>query len=255
MSQYFIDKNHIKNDKFSADIEESRHIMKVARQRIGDEIKIFDGQGKRYSAIINLYERQRVSGSIKCELISLNYKTNITLCFAPTKKTAFEEILEHCTETGINCFMPIVTDRTQGYAGCRIKGQRPSGDQVNYGDKWGKKKERFNQILLSASKQSERAFIPALLAPQSFKDIFSDADIVFFAVPDGDSLQDCGVDFKNIKNAKIIIGPEGGFTPEEINFAKTKKAVFIKISKHILKSETAAIVASSLILNASEPSK
>jgi 16S rRNA (uracil1498-N3)-methyltransferase len=239
MSQYFIDKNHIKNDKFSADIEESRHIMKVARHRIGDEIKIFDGQGKRYSAIINLYERQRVSGSIKCELISLNYKTNITLCFAPTKKTAFEEILEHCTETGINCFMPIVTDRTQ----------------VNYGDKWGKKKERFNQILLSASKQSERAFVPTLLAPQSFRDVFSEADIVFFAVPDGDSLQDCGVDFKNIKTAKIIIGPEGGFTSEEIDFAKTKKAIFIKISKHVLRSETAAIVASSLILNAGEPSK
>ena len=252
MSQYFIDKNHIKNDKFTFDIDESRHIMKVARHRIGDEIKIFDGCGKRYSASIDLYEGQRISGAIKSELNSSNYKINITLCFALTKKTAFEEILEHCTETGVSFFMPIITSRVQGYAGCRIKGRCPSGDQANYLDNWTKKKERFNQILLSASKQSERSFIPGLIEPKSFKDVFDGEDIIFFAVQDGDVLQDCKVDFKNIKDAKIIIGPEGGFTLEEIAFAKTKKAVFIKISKHILRSETAAIVASSLILNSAE---
>ncbi|MCK4935996.1 MAG: 16S rRNA (uracil(1498)-N(3))-methyltransferase [Elusimicrobiales bacterium] len=238
MSQYFINKNNIKNDKFEADIDESRHIMKVARHRIGDEIKIFDGRGKRYSAVIDLYERQRVSGSIKSEMASCAYKIKLTLCFAPTKKTAVEEILEHCTETGVSSFMPIITSRTQG--------------RENYSDKWIRKKERFKQILLSASKQSERAFIPELSEPKVFKDVFEGADIVFFALPEGDSLENCKVDFKNIKTAKIIIGPEGGFTPEEIAFAKTKKAVFIKISKHILRSETASIAASSLILNNSE---
>lgn len=236
MSQYFIDKSHIKNDRFIADIDESRHIMKVARHRIGDEIKIFDGCGKRYSASIDLYEGQRISGAIKSELAFLNYKLSITLCFASTKKTAFEEILEHCTETGVSSFIPIITNRTQ----------------ANYLDKWAKKKERFNQILLSASKQSERGFIPDLIEPKFFKDIFDGEDIVFFAVPSGDALQDCKVDFKNIKTAKIIIGPEGGFTPEEIAYAEAKKAVFIRISKHILRSETAAVVASSLILNHSE---
>ncbi|MEA3307439.1 MAG: RsmE family RNA methyltransferase, partial [Elusimicrobiota bacterium] len=103
--------------------------------------------------------------------------------------------------------------------------------------------------ILSASKQSERAFIPNLAEPKNFCDIFEGEDIVFFAVPGGELLQDCGVDFKKIRAAKLIIGPEGGFTPEEIAFAKTKNAVFIKISKHILRSETAAIAASSLILN------
>ena len=183
-------------------------------------------------ATINLYERKRVSGSIKSEIISLAHKTELTLCFAPAQKTAVEEILEHCTETGVTSFMPIVTNRTQG----------------NYLDKWTRKKDRFKQILLSASKQSERAFIPDLLEPKSFREIFDGEGIVFFATPDGDSLGNCQADFKNIETAKVIIGPEGGFTPEEIAFAKSKKAVFIKISRHILRSETAAIAASSLLL-------
>ena len=236
MSQYFINQNNIKKNKFEADADESRHIMKAARHRIGDEIKIFDGLGKRYSAIINSYERQKVSGSIKSELISSGYKIKLTLCFAPAKKTAVEEILEHCTETGVSSFMPIITSRTQG----------------NYPDKRGRAKERFKQILISASKQSQRESIPELLEPKMFRDVFEDEDIVFFALPEGDSLADCKADFKNIKSAKIIIGPEGGFTREEISFAKIKKAIFIKISKHILRSETAAIAASSLILNNSE---
>ncbi|MCG2726300.1 MAG: 16S rRNA (uracil(1498)-N(3))-methyltransferase [Elusimicrobia bacterium] len=236
MPQYFIEQSNIKNNKFEADIEESRHIMKAARHKIGDEIKIFDGFGKRYSAIIDLYERQRVSGSIKSELISSAYRIKLTMCFATAKKTAAEEILEHCTEIGVSSFMPIITARTQ------------ADGQSNYLDKWTRKKERFKQILLSASKQSERAFIPDLLAPKAFKDVFEDEDIVFFALPESDCLENCGADFKNIKRAKIIIGPEGGFTQEEISFAKTKKAFFIKVSKHILRSETAAIVASSFIL-------
>ena len=245
MPQYFINQIAIKNNKFEADIDESRHIMKVARHRIGDEIKIFDGEGKRYLASIDLYERKRVSGSIKSEIIPLIYKTKITLCFAPTQKTAVEEILEHCTETGISSFMPIITDRTQG----RVKISCAPGGRGNYLDKWSRKKERFKQIILSASKQSERAFIPKLLEPQTFEDSFEGETIVFFASPDGDLLKNCKVDFNSLKTAKLIVGPEGGFTPNEIAFAKSKKAVFIKISKHILRSETAAIAASALLLN------
>ncbi len=233
MPQNFINQIAIKNNKFEADIDESRHIMKVARHKIGDEIKIFNGAGKRYLAIIDLYERKRVSGSIKSEIVASIYKTHITLCFAPTQKTAIEKILEHCVETGVSCFVPIITSRTQR----------------NYLDKWSRKKTRFKEILLAASKQSERSFVPDLLEPKTFREIFDDEDIVFFATPDGDFLGNCGADFKNVKAAKIIIGPEGGFTSEEIAFAKTKKAVFIKISRHILRSETAAIAASALLLN------
>ncbi len=158
------------------------------------------------------------------------------MCFAPTKKTAFEEILEHCTETGIDSFLPLITQRTQ----------------ANYLAHWARKKARFKQIILSASKQSERGFIPKLVEPKKFKEIFTGEEIVFFASPDGNTLQDCGVDFKNIGAAKLVIGPEGGFTPGETAFAEGEKAVLIKISKHILRSETAAIAASSLLLNIAE---
>lgn len=252
MSQYFVAQNNIKDGRFAADLSESRHIMKVSRHRIGDEIKIFDGKGGRYSAVIDSFERGMASGSIKNKIISSSYKIELTLCFSPVSKTAIEEILEHCAETGVSAFQPVICERTQGYAGRRNKELCSSDGQFNLLDKWMRKKERFNQILLSASKQSERAFIPELRGPARFDDVFEDGDIVFLASPEGNSLKNCGVNMENIERAKVVIGPEGGFTDKELSLAKAKKAVFIKISKHILRSETASIAASSLILNLAE---
>lgn len=112
MPQYFIHPDKVLDGRFSASEEESHHIIRVARRRVGEEIEIFDGQGRRWLAVIEA-AGSLVSGKIKEQLDAPGYKTRLLMCFAPVSRSSAEAIIEHCTEAGVAAFQPVLTSRTQ----------------------------------------------------------------------------------------------------------------------------------------------
>ncbi|MFA6433400.1 MAG: RsmE family RNA methyltransferase [Elusimicrobiales bacterium] len=233
MPQYFVTPDRIRDGSFSAGEDESRHITRAARKRAGDEIEIFDGAGNRYLAVIG-DAGEIVSGRIKKKLVSSVYKTRLVLCFAPVSRTAAEAIIEHCTEAGAAAFQPALTSRTQ----------------FDWFGSWPEKARRFEQLSLAACKQCGRASLPELLKPQKFDDLLCEAGPAVIASGEtGENFETAAAGLHAATEIKVFIGPEGGFTRGELEYAAEKGVKQFSLGKHTLRAETAALAASVVVLD------
>ncbi|MBI4656519.1 MAG: 16S rRNA (uracil(1498)-N(3))-methyltransferase [Elusimicrobia bacterium] len=226
--QYFIPPENIKNGFFLAEPSESHHISSVARNKKGNEIEIFDGAGNKYSAVIEDIKRNRVSGRIAGRIPFEKPGTRVILCFAVVSRKSMEFIFEHCTELGVSAFQPVLTERTQFKT-----------------DNWNARAEHLNRIIISACKQCGNPLLPELSAPRAFADLFDEFMPIFVAHCRGAVLKPA----RNLKSLKVFIGPEGGFSADELKLAEAKGAVFFSLGRHVLRSETACIAATALLTN------
>ena len=233
MPQYFITPDRIRAWMFSAAEDESRHITRAARKRVGDEIEIFDGMGNRYLAVIG-DAGDIVSGKIIKKLDSPVYKTRLVLCFAPVSRTAAEAIIEHCTEAGVAAFQPVITERAQ----------------FDWAESWPEKAVRFKTLMTAACKQCGRASLPELLKPRKFDDLLGEPGPAVIA--SGGTDQNFGAISSGLAGSpaiKVFIGPEGGFTKGEMEYAAEKAVKSFSLGRYTLRAETAALAASVVILD------
>ena len=225
-SQYYVQPENLKNGFFSLDERESAHASRVMRLRIGDKIRLFDGEGRKYEAVIE-ETGKIVIGKIAAELAPENPpKLKLTLCFAPGDRKACEDIVDKCTQLGVAVFQPVITERTQG------------GRKVD--------SAKWRTVSIQSCKQCERARLPEFLAPLDFKEAFSDGKPAVLAWENaaGSPLPPAGRTGK----LKLFIGPEGGFTDGEVEFAVKSGAETVSLGKNVLRAETAAIAACAFIL-------
>ena len=147
---------------------------------------------------------------------------NLTLLFAPIKR--LDDMLNMVTQMGIAVLQPVITDRTVA-------------NHINW--------ERMKKIITEASEQSNRNSIPILLEPVKFSDLDL-SDVIVADERAGHGKED----FKDIKDfTKILIGPEGGFSPAEFDIMDKNKVCEMSLGKTILRAEVAAVVAVSKVLN------
>jgi 16S rRNA (uracil1498-N3)-methyltransferase len=206
--------------------EESKHIVKVLRKNEGDVVHFTDGNGW-------FYETRIISASQnRCEVQILkkteggdkrNYYLHIAI--APTKNNdRLEWFLEKSTEIGIDEITPIICEQSER------KLVKP---------------ERLVRVITSAVKQSLKSFHPKLNNQFKFK-AFLEQDFngqKFIAYIDKDVRLELSKAYKEGENALVLIGPEGDFRPEEVEFAKQKGFVPISLGKSRLRTETAGVVA------------
>ena len=232
MPQYLIPAENMRDGEFFAGAEESSHIARAARARVGDEIEIFDGKGNRYRAVIKVIAGGRVSGSIGEKLPSPEYKTRITLCFAVVARPALESILEHCTEAGVDVFQPVMSSRVQ----------------FDLFSGWDKRAGRLAQIVAAAAKQCGRGALPAVRKPEKLDDLLTDDGAAVFASAGGLSPHEAVGGLEGKTDLKLFVGPEGGFTKGELEFARSKGAAFMGLGLYTLRAETACLAAASALL-------
>jgi len=206
--------------------EESKHCNRVLRLSAGDGIFLTDGQGTFYEALIRDTNPKACSFEITKiiqEYGKREFKLNIAI--APTKNIdRFEWFLEKVTEIGIDEIIPFI---------CR------------YSERKEIKSERLEKVVVSAMKQSQKAYLPDLLPIQKFKE--------FIYKPfDGDKfIAHCINNEKNrLKNlirqggnVLILIGPEGDFSSEEIEMALSAGFTPVSLGDSRLRTETAGVVA------------
>ena len=216
----------IKSDRYSLNEEESKHCIRVLRLKIGDEISLIDGQGGFYIAEITKEHPKRCE--VKVIQTEKEYGKRdyyLSMAVAPTKSIdRFEWFLEKSTEIGIDEFIPIITHQSER------KVIKPA---------------RLNKRIVSAVKQSLRAYKPKLNDLTKFKDIintdFQGKKLIAhcFDTPKP-YLKDL---VKKGEKVLILIGPEGDFTLEEVEQAKSKGFEEISLGESRLRTETAGIVA------------
>lgn len=199
--------------------------MKVLRKVEGDDVYITNGRGSIFTAKILVADPKKCKAQIVSEEKKIPRLHSLHLAVAPTKmKDRFEWFLEKATEIGINEITPILCQRSE---------------RKNI------KLERFERILQAATKQSLQAFLPVLNPLTSFDDFISSQQdaLQFIAHCDEGEKSELKRRLQADKDAVILIGPEGDFSPEEIKKALDQGYRPVSLGQNRLRTETAAIVA------------
>jgi 16S rRNA (uracil1498-N3)-methyltransferase len=211
--------------EFVIDGEEAGHISRVLRKKVGDLFLVTDGIGKGYKAEITDLGKNEISAKIVEEVKGdFEIKTKVHLAVAPTKNIdRFEWMIEKAVELGVNEITPILCDRSERKI-------------VNV--------ERMNKLALSAMKQSGRFYLPKVNEMVKWDKFKTDSEMQLFAhCEEGEKNELSQLPPAN--TVTIFIGPEGDFSPKEIEKAKSENYQFISLGKSRLRTETAAIHAMS----------
>lgn len=219
-------------EKIIIENEEAEHILKVMRHKVGDKIKLTDGYGYEYEFLITEVTREKLKGEVlNKKFLPREPNIAITLASSPLKGENTEIMLAKVTELGISGFLPVYFQNTV--------------TKINEN-----KLKRLKKIAISSLKTSAGTLLPKIHNPLTFKELinhFPSFDLVLFAYENSDTKL-ANIINKNAKNILLIIGPEGGVTIEEVKKAEEGGAKFFTLGKRRLKSETAGIVAVSLVL-------
>ncbi|NJD21983.1 MAG: 16S rRNA (uracil(1498)-N(3))-methyltransferase, partial [Melioribacter sp.] len=224
--ELFYTSHSIIDDVILIDGEEAHHITHVMRHFKDDTIHITDGSGSIYKSVISEIGKRNVLAKVIEKIQYENKFSNITFCIPRLRNTdRLEFALEKCVELGITNF--IVFDSTRTVAK-------------------GEKIERWQKIILSAMKQSLRAWLPKISYAKNIAEIFKqDGTKILFDQNTSQTFQSILNSQFSISNYFFIFGPEGGFTEEELRMANCE--LRIKLTDNRLRSETAIITAASIL--------
>jgi len=208
--------------------EHTHYLTNVMRLKRGSNVNLFNKDGEWLSEIVFL-DRDRAEVKFLNKIKESSKSKNVELAICLVKKTSMEIILQKATELGIAKIIPIISERTE------VK-------DLNI--------DRAKKIVVEATEQSNQLNVPDIQEPQKLKDFINSLDSntsLFFA----DINTEKKIDNKIIEKSKkisVLIGPEGDFSPTEREMILAKDNVIsFSLSKNILRTETAAISALSLI--------
>lgn len=215
-------------------IEEHRIVFqcgKVLRMRTGDFFQVFDGQKEWLVQIEEINPKRIITKKVQDIQNKAEPKVKVSLYQAIPKKPAlFELVVQKATEIGVSEIFPLVTERTEKH---RLG-----------------KFQRLEAIAMEATEQCGRMKIPVIRHPAYFNEIIGKLSNGFIAYEYEGSkhLADYEKDLKGAFDIQLIIGPEGGLTEGEIEIAKASSVKPFTMGTRILRTETAAIAALSLMM-------
>jgi 16S rRNA (uracil1498-N3)-methyltransferase len=213
---------------------EAQHLGKVMRKKVGDTIHLIDGQGGHYQGEIIALDKRSASIEITESYRGAEPVARLHLAVAPTKNNnRLEWLLEKATEVGVTAFWPFVSFHSE---------------RKNI------KIDRLEKIVLAATKQSLNAYLPIIHPLQNFSDLLEqlaedfpekvDKYIAYIDPQVNSHLQD---NYSGGKDVVILIGPEGGFSPEEVELARQKGFKPVSLGPARLRTETAGLVATIIV--------
>lgn len=214
--------------------ENSRHIVQVLRMAEGRQINITDGLGTICTAEIVEAHKKKCTVKTLDTLKQIAPAKKVCIAISPVKNSSrFEWFLEKATEIGVTEIVPLICERTE---------------------KQYLKHDRLRGILISAMLQSQQAWLPVLYEPVKFEKFVEEnkSNNKFIAHCDEQnkiSLKEIIGQLSNqlITHSTILIGPEGDFTKDEIDFALQNNFMPVALGNTRLRTETAALVAATLL--------
>lgn len=241
ITNFYTNPEKIGKETLTIEGEEAKHILSVLRHGSGDIIDVVDGRGTKYTVEIEEVSRDFLEGKI----LSRRYRENepdchLTLAQAVCRQEKMDFLIEKATEIGVSSIIPILTERGL------IK--------VNGDSRRGRKTDRWRRLAIAAMKQSLRAVLPEIYNIAEFEELLRETDnydlcLIASLDKDSTSLRGCARLKKGLKKVLLIVGPEAGFTDDELSKAKAKGAIPISLGSRRLRTETAGIIFSSLVLH------
>jgi len=208
--------------------DHSHYIVNVMRLKKGSNINFFNKEGEWLSEILSI-ERDKVKVKFLNKVKEPSKISNIELAICLVKKTPMEIILQKTTELGVRKITPIISDRTE------VK-------DLNF--------ERAKKIIVEATEQSNQLNTPDLSQITKLKDFINNIskDEKLFFADVNSKYKPSSKDLGRGKKIRVLIGPEGDFSPAERELILSKpETVPFSLSENILRTDTAVISALSLV--------
>lgn len=231
MSRFYVPKESVRGNKIFISGKEAHHILDVMRLGNLDKVTAFDGTGNEYTGFIKEAKRD----SLVVEIITTRRpsdksRAKLTLIQSIPKKEKMDYIVEKATELGVYSVIPVMTKRTIV--------------------RWDREKKvasvgRWRRIAKETSKQCARSDIPRIEDIVDYDEALQLArscDLGLIAALDDSAvrLKDALKSFTGGAIA-VLIGPEGDFTPQEIEKAKSGNFKLVSLGPRVLKSDTAGL--------------
>jgi 16S rRNA (uracil1498-N3)-methyltransferase len=234
MEYYYTPKQYISQSSLTVVDDEAKHLSRVLRKTTGEEIYVTDGEGNLFKTKINNIAKGVIECSITEKLFNVNEpEIKITLFQSLIKNPdRFEFAIEKSVELGVYAVQPVISENT-----------------IN---KTTNKAERWQSIALSAMKQSQRCHLPKINEPIGFKDTIASAQglkLIADEKPADNSFSLLSIKQRGINGeVSLFIGPEGGFSNDEIAFAVSNGFEILNLGPRKYRSETAAVLSVGFLL-------
>ena len=216
----------------------SRYLVKVLRMKEGDHFGGFDSQGRQYELALKKAELPR------CTAVLLSFREppqgpgilSLTLAQSLPKSSKMDLIFRQGTELGVHRFIPLVTQRSIS---------RPEASQFAH------KNDRWKKILVEACRQCGRSDLPQLESVTVWPDLledFKNYDLVLLPYEkEAPTLKSVLESKPQARKILVLVGPEGGWAPEEVGEAEQKDAASVHLPTPILRTETAGPAVISMV--------
>jgi 16S rRNA (uracil1498-N3)-methyltransferase len=216
--------------------DEARHLREVLRLKVGDEVYVFNGEGKEFQCRVEDTRRDAAQLMVTREVEAARPESplQLTLAVALLKGEKFDLVVQKATELGVSVVMPVVTK----LADIRLRDQSDVTKRL----------ARWQRIALEAAKQSGRAVVPAIATPVPFAKLIHETG----AAPNSSRLMFSERDGRSLSGAKeslttkanrltALVGSEGGWADEELMSAREAGWTIVTLGGRTLRAETAAI--------------
>ncbi len=241
MRRFFTEPNNIQGNIINI-IEDASHITKVLRMQEGELITVFDGTGYEYTAKLTYIDTDVCIAEIVSKNISaLEPDINVTIYQGIPKSDKMESIIQKSVELGVHSIVPVEMDRCVA----RLDG----------GKKQAEKLKRWNKIAIEAAKQCGRGISPEIKEPVSFKNAINEmksnglALMPYEVLASSENSSIRNILSKSVEtDISVIIGPEGGFSNSEAEYAMEQGINLVGIGKRILRTETVSSAVLAIIM-------
>jgi len=239
MPKFFVDEQNIQSDLIVIDGDDVKHIKKVLRLNPGDSITVCDGKGNDYHASIKDIESNRVIAAILDVYKSgTEPPIEVTLFQGIPKSDKMDFIIQKSVELGVSRIVPVITERTV----VKLDSKKDATNKVT----------RWQRISLEAAKQCNRGFVPRVENPVDYEEALklcqqSYLKIMPYEKENKYNLKKCLYGCDPAKTA-VFIGPEGGFSEEEVKKASASGVKPVTLGPRILRTETAGIAVLSILM-------
>lgn len=213
------------------DKSDCNHIQNVFRLKVGDELRVVDGEREYLTKILDISKKEVLLEILEEKEDEYSLGVEIDIALGILKNDKMNLAIQKLTEIGINKIIPLQTERVVV--------------------KINEKKDKWDTIVRETLKQCRGVKFTKISPVKKLKEIdYEKYDKVIFAYENSDEAKSVvNLINENCKKILYVIGPEGGITESEVEFLKEVGAVEVSLGKRILRAETAAIVLGGVIAN------
>lgn len=240
MHRFFVSPDNIKDNMVYIDAAQARHIEKVLRLKPGDSVLVFDGSGIEYQVKLLGRENDMLRAEIEKENVRQQTPAvKLTLVQGIAKGDKMDTIIQKAVEIGVSAVIPMQSEHTV---------------VCLEGEKVEKKRQRWQAIAREACKQCRRNIVPEIKPVVDFSSLMLQNENPAIMLYENEEkirlraiLKEARHRFKE-NEIFLLVGPEGGFSRQEVQQAKSHNIILAGLGPGILRTETAGLVAASIIL-------